>query len=172
MLKTPYLETTEKELNRLVNEGNYKYLNFRNYKEFEQITLENSEWDKISKISVDNKGNILGYFSININNAQRKLDGAYFVKFRYKFKEYSSNENFEKIVGKDFQEFAGLMFNHPYCNRIKFMAVAKNPANKTYIKWMNKYNGSVHTLSNYVMLEDGKYYDANIYWFDKTVEYI
>lgn len=166
MLKTAYLETSDEVLNKLISKGKYKYLNFSNYRVFQHIELEDTEWSKISKISVDSKGNILGYFSIGVDNSQRRLHSAYFVKFRYKFKDYSSNEDLEEIVNEDFQEFVDLIFNHPYCNRVEFMAVAKNPANKTYMKWVNKYKGSVNKLSNYVMLEDGKYYDVNMYWFD------
>lgn len=158
-------------LNKLIVEGNYKYLSFTSYNSFEPIIIEADNFDKIQKISKDSKGNVLGYFSYDCNRSQNRIDSTYFVKFRYKFKEYDNSGkylNSEEVVGKDFKEFEDEIFNHPLFTRVSLMAIADNPANGTYQKWCENYNGERHLLKNYTILPDGKYYDVYRYYFDRT----
>ena len=78
MLESAYLHTTEGEINKLISEGDYKYLSFSNYRKYEHVELTEDEWDKIQRISVDNYGNILGYFSASINQAQHNNNLLFF----------------------------------------------------------------------------------------------
>ena len=180
MLKSVYPTTNSNKINDLINKGNYKYLNGLNYKMYDFIEIDNDEYSKIQKISVDDNGNILGYFSADIGQTQRRFNSTYFVKFKYKYDEYAMNNKYdtdsknkieekEKLVviaKQDFKEFENLIFNHPIHKGVKLFSIAENPANAIYEKWMEKYDGERLLMKDYTMLPDGKLYDAYTYWFN------
>ena len=86
MLVDAYFNTTPSELNKLIHEDNCKYLEFINYNDFEHITkLDESDWNKIQKVSMSEDGRILGYFSANISQVHEKVNSLYLVKFKSKF---------------------------------------------------------------------------------------
>ncbi len=164
MLKVASMVTTSDEINKLINNGNYKYLNLSSYRTYDMVKLDNNEENKISRVSVNDKGDILGYFSAGVNRSNFKLNGCFFVKFTYNF---TNPEEDEKIADADFKEFIDFLMNHPIFTAVGFLAVEDNPANKTYEKFMEKYKGERFLLKNYIMLEDGKYYNVWTYWFDR-----
>jgi len=165
MLKIAYLETDNKELSRLILEGNYKYYSFTSYEYYDRVELDNDEWNTISRVSVDDCGNILGYFSASTNRTQQKITSMSFVKFRYKFNEYGDNDRLESIVGEDLNEFIEEIMTHPILKLVKFSAIKDNPANKTYNKWIEKYGGKRYLYEKSVMLRDGLFYDVWGYYF-------
>jgi len=164
MLKKAYLETDSKTINNLISRGDYPYLTFSTYEDYDIIDIASDTWNKIQYISVDEDGNILGYFSFNPSQTSQKLSGGYFVKFRYK--DYYSKES-EVICDADFREFIDTCMNNPLFMRLEFMAITNNNANKTYERWMDEYYGERHLLTNYTRLKDGNFYDVYLYWFDR-----
>jgi len=164
MLVNAYGNVGECKLNDLIREGNYKYLNFSTLNYFEEIELEKDDQYKIQKISKDSYGNILGYFHANVNMAQQKITGTYFVKFRHNFK---NPEEDEVVADVDFKQFIDEIMNHPLYNRVMIMAVKDNIANKTYNKFLEKYKGEKFLFKNYTRLSDGKFYDVWMYWFTR-----
>lgn len=173
MLKNAYLYS-ESRINELILEGEYKYLNLSSYNYFETVELKESDWDCIQKVSVSDKGRLLGYFSANVNRSQNRIDSCCFVKFRYKYEDYICGEyseyeieELEKIADKDFKQFVDEIINHPIINYVTFSAVKDNPANKTYEKLMIKYNGEKYIYPKRTMLPDGKYYDIVEYVFNR-----
>ena len=54
MLISPIYNTTAKELNKLVYDGEYKYLSSANYKGYDTIVVNDYECNKIQRISIDN----------------------------------------------------------------------------------------------------------------------
>ena len=169
MLKNAYGNITSEQLNSLINNGNYKYLTLDRITYFDFTEIKNSTWEKIQKISVNpNNDKVLGYFSATINQGQLKIDGTCFVKFTYTFGNCEDYTKENKIADEDFLQFVDDIMNHPIYNRIEIMAIAENPANKTYYKWLDKYTGQRFLFTNHTMLEDGKLYDVYMYYFDKS----
>jgi len=179
MLKLVY-NYSEDELNKLVIEGDYKYLSFSNYKYFKPISIADSEYNVIARVSVDEFGNILGYFSAQVCQSQRKVESLFLVKFKYKYEEYSKdrilnyyNKKYQlntvkKIARDDLDSFINEIMDSPIYTRVEFSAITENPANELYMYWVGKYGGQVDTKMNHTYLEDGKLYGLNSYWFDRT----
>ena len=186
MLKPAYLSTTKDEINKLAMEGSYEYLNFANYSYYNTVDeLYKDEWNAIQKVSVDENGNILGYFSASVNQAQKKITGTLFVKFKYKYNTYAlanidseSEEDVSKLMvletdkllnisREDFYQFIDELMCHPIYNRVEFRAIADNPANRTYEKFMKEYGGTRFLFEDSLILRDGKYHDVNTYWFNR-----
>jgi hypothetical protein len=161
MLKNAYGNISVGKLNDLISEGNYKYLNFSSYNNFEQEDLHDNDWDKIQKISVNEDGYTIAYFSVTLSRLSQRISGTMFVKFRY-LEHYN-----EEIADADFQEFIELIMNHPIFKRITIMAVKDNPANRTYERWLVKYSGKRFLLPKYTILTDGKLHDVWYYYFDR-----
>lgn len=161
MLVNAYGNITEEHLNKLISDGNYKYLTFSSYNNFEQEELHNNDWDKIQKVSVNEDGFVIAYFSATLSRLSQRIVGTTFVKFRY-LGYYN-----EEIADVDFKEFIELIMNHPLFKRITVIAAKDNPANRTYSNWLIKYNGKRFLLPKYTMLTDGKLHDVWYYYFDR-----
>ena len=162
MLIRAYDNATTEIINNLINDGDYKYLHLAPYKEYKQVEIKDDEIDTIQRISVDNEGRILGYFSANINQWRKAITSTYFVKFSYL--DYYDDD----IADKDFKQFVDMIMNHPIYKIVEFASVKENPANEIYEKIMKQYNGERFLLTNSVILLDGKRYDVWQYYFDRT----
>lgn len=163
MLKMAIAVTDSDTINKLIYDGNYKFLNFSTYEEYNIVELQGNEWSKISKVSVNENGDILGYFSANISQYQQRIDSCFFVKFPHNYQL----ENDKSIAYNDFREFVDYIMNHPIYKKVSFRAIKDNPANKAYEEFLNKYNGERFLLKDYVRLKDGKYYDVYLYYFNR-----
>lgn len=163
MLKMAIAVTDSSTINKLIYNENYKFLNFSNYREYNMVELQENEWNKISKVSVNENEDILGYFSVAVSQSQQRIDSCFFVKFP---KNYSLEDD-KDTVYKDFREFVDYIMNHPIYKKVSFQAIKDNPANKAYEEFLLKYNGERFLLKNYVRLEDGKYYDTYLYYFNR-----
>ena len=161
MLKRAYTNANEEELNKLILDGDYPYLSFSAYEDFQLVKIDLDTWSSYQYVSVDDLGNILGYFSFRTFRSNEKLNGGMFVKFRYK------NYYNEEICNEDFLNFVDMCMKDPQFSRVEFMAIEDNHANITYEKWLKRYNGERFLLSNYIKLKDGKFYNVYWYWFDK-----
>ena len=160
MLKDAYFETNVGELNKLITEENCKYLSFLNYNDFEHVTnIDNSDWNKIQKVSVSEYGKILGYFSANTNITHERISGLYLVKFKSKFDSKSEID----VAKNDLDEFIKSLINNQRFRYIQFSACVDNYACELYNKWLNKYGGYKHLYPKSVRLKDGKYYDTYDY---------
>ena len=169
MLKVAKLVTTTEELNRLINQGNFPYISFSTYKGFTHVELQDDEWNKISRVSIGKNGNILGYFNASAGQSQEKINGCLFIKFNNS--NYELLEEYDEIeLDNDFHEFVDMIMNHPIYTRVEFVAIAENPANKTYVKFLEKYNGERFLMKNYARLMDGKLHDVYLYYFDRSVK--
>ena len=188
MLKSAYLETTSYQINKLIANGRFKFLAYSNYTIYNHVELFKDDKREIQQVSVDEHGNILGYFSVSVSNSQRKIIGSYFVKFKYLYESYATSnlidcghwkessqykdrhreqcEEMEAIAKKDFIKFIDVVMNHPLYDRMEMSAVSENPANRVYEKWMELYGGERFLYRDYIMLQDGEYYDVYFYWFN------
>jgi len=161
MLVRAYQNTTSDIINKLINDGNYKYLHFAHYKEYRQVDIKDDEIKEIERISVDDRGRVLGYFSATIDQWSKKITSTFFVKFSYL--DYYDDE----IADKDFKQFVDEIMNHKIYRIVEFIAIKENPANKTYEKFIKKYKGKKFIMEDYVLLEDGKYHDTVYYYFNR-----
>lgn len=163
MLKMAIAVTDSDTINKLIYDENYKFLNLPTYEEYNMVELQENEWNKISKVSVNENGDILGYFSANVSQSQQRIDSCFFVKFprNYKLKDDKNT------AYNDFREFVDYIMNHPIYKKVSFQAIRDNPANKVYEEFLNKYNGDRFLLKDYVRLKDGKYYDTYLYYFNR-----
>lgn len=156
-----------KEVDHLITKGDYKYLSFSQYRNYSSLEFVNDEWDKIQRVSVNNDGKILAYFSATPNYHQQKIASLYLVKFKH---NYDSDED-DKTVKKDLHEFISSLVKDNRFRIIEFMAVAENLANKTYVKWLREFGGYRHLFYEYNILQDGKPHDVYYYVIDKKTIY-
>jgi hypothetical protein len=169
MLKEAYGNISTGTLNKLINEGNYKYYFLGPIKYFDSATIYSSNLNSIQKISMNPKNDdVLGYFQAYIDQENNKISSVSLVKFSYRFdNSYDSFKSDEDIAEEDFSQFVNEIMNHPLYNRVEFMAIADNHSNKTYEKWLEEYNGERFLLKNYIKLSEGKLYDVYMYWFNR-----
>jgi hypothetical protein len=131
----------------VVFKDKYKYYNFNSSWSYE-IKLDDSSWDRIQMVSVDNKDNIRGYLSASIARMANKIDSIGAINF------YDVNVTF----AKDFYQFLTQLFEVHNFNKIEWTVVIGNPAEKLYDKIVNKFGGSVVGIRH----ESTRLYDGTI----------
>ena len=171
MLKIATIDI-EQEINELILEGGYKYLNCMPYVDKDMVQITPTDEEEIQRVSVDDYGNILGYFQCTIDRSRRLINETVFVKFKYKyidyFREYNVKDEFDtmkEIAYTDFRQFFDEIYNNPFATRLSIKSVADNPANRIYEGFAKEYNGTIINKPKEFLLKDGKYYDGVEYWF-------
>lgn len=131
----------------LTNEK-YKYLDFSSYQNL-NINISDSTWECIQKVSVDREGKIHGYLKANLNRSSDIVTGLTVMNF---------DSNY--IFSKDMYQFIDELFTIYNFRKIKFYALADNPANKMYEKVIKRLGGRVvGVFKEEIKSCDNKYYD-------------
>jgi len=164
MLKPAYLATTSDEINKLINEGEYPYLNLMGFDDYELVELEPDQSEKLQYVSINEDGKILGYFAVSKSLEHNKFYSSVFIKFKYTY-DICGNDTEEAF--EDFYKFQKMLFFNPIFTGLEVRSVVDNPANKLYEKWLDLYDGKRILFPKYVRLKDGKYYDCYLYWFER-----
>ncbi len=134
-------------------EDKYKYFTASNYFDFD-IPLEDSTWRKIQLVSVNKKGDLIGFFSATIDRGDDAVSSLSIVNF------YDLNY----VFSKDFHQFLNDLFTKFNFRKVSFSVVVGNPSEKMYDKYIDKHGGRVVGIKNKdIKLQDNQYYDLKLY---------
>jgi hypothetical protein len=133
-------------------DNDYKYYFENDWRsEFE---IPKNDYEQRSFVSLDKDNNIIGYISYNIS---RHASTA------YAFNAINFSKN-KFVFGKDLYNVIDDIFCKFNMNRLEFDVVVGNPAEKSYDKMVEKYNGRiVGTKRQSIKLIDGRLYDEKLY---------
>ena len=145
------------EINKKIVKENPIYLWHICYASIENICLEDDEWSKIQRVSLNKEGKVIAYFLANINRTSSRINSLYLIKFK------SDNDYDSDIAKNDLKEFVEGLINSPIFRMIEFIAIRENPANNLYEKWLEVYGGKRYLIEKYTLLPDGKYHDTYLY---------
>ena len=120
-----------------------------------EVTVDNDDFHRFQKVSLDKKGNILGYFSADTDLTARKVLSIGAINFK---------GNINYTFSKDFYLFLKSLYNNPLLRLIEWSVIVGNPIESMYDKICKKYRGRiVGTNIKTDLLDDGKYYDKKYY---------
>jgi len=182
VLKPAYFNTDTDTINKLIHNGNYKYLSFGNYTHFSIVhDIPVNEWGDLIYISVDKYGNILGFFEASINRSLQKISINLLVKFKYKYEEYAKDYieknpemtteeailEMKRISAIDIREFFNMILSDKCLTAgVSLHCFAENDsANHFYEEMIDTYNGKKILLENYFVDRDMKLIDVFLYYF-------
>lgn len=130
----------------------YKFWACSNY--YEEHVLKESTWDGHQFVSLDNKGDVIGYIGYGIDRVNDVADGLSAVNF---------TDN-KVIYGIDIGNALIDIFEKFHFRKLNFCVVIGNPIESTYDRLTKKYGGRiVGTQKEQIRLYDGKYYDLKMY---------
>ena len=155
MLKPAYTykEKLQQKYNETIFQDKYKFWNCDSYWEHE-FKLSSDSWTSIEMVSVDTKGNVIGFFRAAISRSADKVSSLGIANF------YDANP----VFAKDLKRFIlDLLFKFNL-RKIEWSVVIGNPAEKIYDRFISKYGGNITGIHREtVRLQDGKYYDMKGY---------
>ncbi|MGL5433780.1 MAG: GNAT family N-acetyltransferase [Lachnospiraceae bacterium] len=115
------------------------------------ISLSDDNYYSHQFVSVDNKGNLQGYITYEVDRAANKTSGFGIISF---------NRN-PMIFAADIKQAITDIFIKFGFSKIEFFAYADNPAIKTYRKFIVKYGGrEIGEYKRTARLQDGKWHDG------------
>lgn len=129
----------------------YKYYNYNSYWHTFQIEDKTSDWHEF--VSVDAKGEIVGYIHYYVDR--------YTLNCR-NFGAINFTDN--PIFGKDLLQVIKDIFERFNFHKLQWGVVIGNPVEKTYDRLCEKYGGRILCIEKEeTKLEDNKYYDVKLY---------
>ena len=132
---------------------NYKYYNYGSY--YNKTDIDDSTWNYMQYVSIDKKGNIVGYIDYSINRDANKA---------YSFSMIRFSKQTEMFFMKDVLQVVDDLFMKYNRHKLTFSVIIGNKAEKAYDKFVDKCNGRVvGVYKEEVKLFDGKLYDEKVY---------
>lgn len=161
-LAKPYEDQINKaKIHIIENEEKYKYLNCSTYWDNTILSIPDSDWNSIVRMSVS-EDKVLGYFKADI--VRDTLDVSSLMAVNFNLKAIS----FTFI--RDLEAFVNYLLEYKKFRKINFSVVIGNPAERMYDRFIEKYNGRIVGIKkNDAKLVDGKYYDLKLYELENTL---
>lgn len=130
----------------------YKYYNYDLW--YSDQTIDDETWNRHQFVSLDRDGNLIGYISYSVCRQTHNCSKLVIINF-------SDNK---VIFGRDLAQVLIDIFEKFKFNKLSFSVVIGNPAEKSYDKWIRKYNGKIVGIKEKeTRLMDGDYYDVKLY---------
>ena len=147
-----YKDRLKEKFAKEITKPKNKYANFGDYYSYE-LEIDTNEWDRLQRVSVNSKGDIVGYLKAEIDRNSLNISGMHIINFDQK----------NIIFSKDLKRFFDLIFERGI-NKINFGVIVGNPAEKMYDKFISKYNGRIVGIkTKEIKLIDGELYDLKLY---------
>ena len=139
------------------NEDKYKYYINNDYINYKIQTIEDSDWSCIQQVSVNEKNEVQGYFSANIDPPFR-ITNLGFTNF------YLDSKKLQMSFIRDMLAFIDYLFTYRKFEKIEWCVIIGNPAERLYDKFRNEYKGRVVGIfTKSKRLIDGNIYDVKWY---------
>lgn len=133
-----------------LSQSKYNYYSFCSYRNF-AIDIKKDSWEKEQYVSIDNKGDIIGYLCANIDRDTRNISQLNLINF-------SDNS---KIYSLDLLKFLRTLKRY---RTITWSVAIGNPAEKKYDSICKRLNGRiVGFFKNNIRCLDGKLHDVKYY---------
>lgn len=130
-------------------EDKYKY--YCTY--WEDIKINENTWDQHQFVSVNSKGNIVGFISYNIDREAS-------ICYSFGAINFTDNITFGIDLGRAVKD----IFEKFNFRKLRFSVFVGNPIEKSYDKIIKKYGGRiVGTYKDEARLMDGSYCDEKLY---------
>lgn len=144
-----------------------KYKWFWNYPDVEYyIPIHNNLGDMLQFVSLNGRGDVIGYFGCRINRDTRS---AYDLEMM-SFAEDSVSDKME--FSHDLYGFLDRLFQQFGVNRMYWSVVVGNPVENLYDRLVTNYGGRiVGTFTKHARLYDGSLCDAKFYEIHKDAIY-
>lgn len=122
----------------------------------DEIQIDKSTWNIHQFVSLNRKGEVIGYFKYNINRDTRICGGLAIVNFK--------KDSLSKCFGNDLRQVIDDILNRYQFEKVGFGVVVGNPAEKFYDKYISKIGGRIiGVYEKDCRLLDGNYYDYKTY---------
>lgn len=132
----------------------YKYYMASVWCEY-QIKIDESNWNRMQLVSLDKEGNVIGYFSANINREIIAADNMQAINF-------GDKGNF--IFATDLVAFIEKLFVEFNMQKINWRVCMGNPIEKMYDKFCLKVGGRIVGIYEQdYKLVDGEIHDGKAY---------
>ena len=117
--------------------------------------LEKNNWNCHDFVSVNSKGDVIGYIGYTIIRAVYKICDLKIINFSDK-----DTIVFSRDLGNTLKD----IFEKYAFNKLEFNVYVGNPIEKSYDKACLRYGGRIVGVSkNHIKLQDGKIYDNKMY---------
>lgn len=140
----------------------YKYWNYTNY--FEEMSIADSTWVEHQFVSLNSKGDVIGYIGYKIDRSN---------DFVYALNIINFTDN-KVTFGMDLGKALTNIFEKFHFRKLCFSVIVGNPIEKAYDKMIEKFGGRISGYQKeHVRLIDGQFYDEKMYeilakeYFDK-----
>jgi len=156
MLELAFLnkEALSKQFIKIHSDIRYMYYFTSTFLEYE-VEIDSSSWSKIQQVSKNKDGEIIGYFSVNINRESNNVSNVRMINFQDKP---------SITFSKDMHTFLSSLFDIFSFNKINWCVTIGNPAENMYDKIVKNYNGRiVGVYEKEFKFINGKYYDTKVY---------
>lgn len=148
-----YKDKLQTAYQNIVFQDKYKFFNYSTYWDY-TLKLEESSWNSIEIVSVDNKDNIRGFLKAEISRTTEKVSSLVIINF------YDVNV----VFAKDLYQFLIDLFEKHNFRKIEFTVIIGNPIEKMYDKYIQKYGGNIVGIRKATTkLQDNNYYDKKLY---------
>lgn len=139
------------------NEDKYKYYINNDYINYKTLTVEDSDWNYIQRVSVNEKDEVQGYLSATLN-PPFSITNLGFINF------YLNSKKLQMSFVRDMLSFIDYLFTYRNLQKIEWCVIIGNPAERLYDKFIKKFNGRVvGTFTKSKRLFDGNVYDVKWY---------
>lgn len=130
----------------------YKFWNCGNW--YEEWSPEESTWNSCQFVSLNGKGNVIGFMGYHIDRGNDFIYALNIINFT------DDMATFGLDCGKILRD----LFERFHFRKVNFKVVVGNPIEKTYDRIIEKYGGSIcgYQRKN-VRLIDNQFYDEKIY---------
>lgn len=129
----------------------YKYYNYNSY--WNTFTIEDKTQDWHEFVSINSKGEIIGYIHYYVNRITLNCTSFGAINFTD-----------DPTFGKDLLQAIKDIFDRFNFHKLTFGVVIGNPAEKSYDHLCAKYGGRILCIEkDETKLEDNKYYDVKRY---------
>lgn len=146
-----YKEELEKKFLNVWGVDKYWYYNCCSY--FTGKTLDDNTWERMQFVSVNSKGEVIGYLGYSIERESRYVTGLEIINFTE-----------EPQFGFDVCQMIKDIFERYRYRKIEFSVIVGNPVEPKYDRLISRYGGRiVGTFRKHVMLPDGELYDEKLY---------
>lgn len=144
-------EAVREKLSEIAFDEEYMYLFSSSYRD--DIEIEANTWNKHHFVSLNDKGEVIGYFKYGIDRDALGCYGLQIVNFK--------KDTLSKCFGKDLEQlFKDIFFKFKF-NKLKFGVIVGNPAESFYDKYIDAMGGRIVGIHN----QDCKLLDGNLYDF-------
>ncbi len=127
-----------------------------------EIVIDKDTWNNIQMVSVDDEGNVHGYFCVGVDEMLSRL---------YNLSVINYGPKCDIVFSKDFYQFLKFLFVDRGFHKLEWTVVIGNPIEKMYDRFCKKAGGNIIGISHdSTILRDRKPYNQKHYEvFDKGV---